>query len=261
MEKDHKRSLKKAIGLIILVVILVLLASNIVPLSYNLTNKVKKYINNRESRKQLEFLKEWANDLSNYDENNYYMKITQTHNGKLGNTIEVYKKDDKMFLTETLPDGKIWKIQYIDSEIVIDASSRADGKIVASVYDYDPEDTIGSLNYRKPELYGGLTGLEYMEISDEISNLDIQTTAMKGNEICIITNVNDANTYISYVDKKTGLVLYENWIHCTSFDHALYSVGSKGGIMSHETGYYYEFGKVTDDDVQKPDLSEFILLE
>lgn len=265
--------MKKKIFLIVLVVALVLIAANMGTIIFKIENEFKNYNETKEAKEKLLILSNWSNDIKEYDKNNYHMKITFTFNGMFSCAYETYRKDDKILVTQKDKDGKIIDLKYRDSINGIDCFRRMDGQIVAEVYEQEDDNYFENENYLRndlmyaiPEKYDNLDSIDFLnkniyESIDALKNMEIYKTGLKGKEIYICTNVIDSTTFLYYVDKETGLLLYESAVRSSNYPYAIYSVGSEGGLIPDGKGYYYEFGTVTDEDVQKPDISNYIVLQ
>lgn len=257
-EKGMEFFMKKILLLIVFILSVIVSLNLIILIAVNV-NKLITYWKDREVRAKLEVVKEIRQELLDYNLNNYYIKIIHKYNDEKPSIIEIYKKDDKVLMSST--NGKNVAKEYRDSEKMASILEKDNVVTYKNVKYFEKEEDVQNLIGIDPKkhefLLGNYSDKELLEILREC---EITTKKYNDEEVYVFKTYYDDydNSYVksSYVDKDTGLVLYE-FEEMKEFDLK----GKEFWKQISYKEYTYEFGTVTDEDVAIPDLSGYEKIE
>ena len=173
----------------------------------------------------MEILKVKYNNICEENLNNYYMR-TETYDGKNINITEKYYKDGEYIIKQ-----EFGEFNRDTSMITAYKSDNEEIKLFEN-----KENKIKSKNIIAKDLK---PISEFRDFSSNIQYalfIGIDNVSIGNKDYYVIRN----NKYERYISKETGLVEKE-----IDFNNNMV------------TNYFYEFGTVDDNDIQKPDLEGF----
>lgn len=226
---------------------------NIITLSAKGIDKFIKYC---DTQKKLKIVKEITRKLSEYDQDNYYVKIIENSNDEESIITEEYRKDN-IILRNTINSNRIIK-EYGNSEEVI-VLSESNGKRTAIVKKLNDNEKWDNYIINTIDLFNYDNGnnLENIEIKiEKYKNKEFYTfnEYIYKEDIIDFSLVESKKLWkTSYIDKETGLLyVKENY----------YNDENESDLCEYTKTfeYTYKFGILADKDLELPDLSQYEII-